>query len=256
VKIISIINLKGGVAKTITAANMAHILAKYHEKKVLLFDNDKQGNVSKLFGVHNYDRASAADLLTDRRVDIHSVIRKTQYGLIDVLPANMSLLKANLETLLDTARPQQTRFRAALNGLDHEYSYCIFDNAPDINISTINALVTSDEVIIPITIDDFAFDGLAELKEQIDVTSAELNGGLRLLGCLITAFRHNEANIQGEEWLRARPEYPIFETKIRWSAKVTESTFARTPIADYSRGSAAAIDYVRFVAEYLKKTLV
>lgn len=174
-KTISIINLKGGVAKTLTAVNMAHILATVHNKRFLLVDNDKQGNTSKAFWVHSYDAKSLSDVMTARRIDIHEVIRKTRFENIDVLPANMTMIRANLEVMMDSTRPQQTRLRAALATVAGEYDYCIIDNAPDINISTINALVASDDVIIPIKIDKYAFDGLAELKEQIEDTRDDLN---------------------------------------------------------------------------------
>ena len=251
-KTISIINLKGGVAKTLTADNMAHVLAVFHNKRVLLVDNDKQGNTSKAFGVHSYDEKSLSDILTARRIDPHEVIKKTRFQNIDVLPANMTLIRANLEVMMDSTRPQQTRLRAALGAVTGEYDYCIIDNAPDINISTINALVASDDVIIPIKIDKYAFDGLAELKEQIEDTRDDLNPRLRL-GCLITCFQRTDADRQGEEWLKAQPEYPVFDTHIRYSEKVTESTFSESPIAEYSRRSGAAMDYIAFVREYLRR---
>ena len=252
-KTISIINLKGGVAKTLTADNMAHVLAVFHNKRVLLVDNDKQGNTSKAFGVHSYDEKSLSDILTARRIDPHEVIKKTRFQNIDVLPANMTLIRANLEVMMDSTRPQQTRLRAALGAVTGEYDYCIIDNAPDINISTINALVASDDVIIPIKIDKYAFDGLAELKEQIEDTRADWNPRLRLAGCLITCFQRTDADRQGEEWLKAQPEYPVFDTHIRYSEKVTESTFSESPIAEYSRRSGAAMDYIAFVREYLNR---
>lgn len=252
-KTISIINLKGGVAKTITAGSMAHILATYHEKKVLLVDNDKQGNTSKAFGVHSYEETSISEVMTDRRTDIHGAIKKTRFDGIDVLPANMTLIRANMEVMMDSTRPQQTRLRAALSAVSGEYDYCIIDNAPDINISTINALVASDDVIIPIKIDEYAFDGLAELKEQIENTRDELNPRLRLAGCLITCFQRTEADRQGEAWLKEKPEYPVFDTHIRYSEKVTESTFDKKPIVEYSRRCGAAMDYIAFVREYLER---
>ncbi|MEA5057757.1 MAG: AAA family ATPase [Anaerotignum propionicum] len=252
-KTISIINLKGGVAKTLTAVSMAHILAVFHNKHVLIVDNDKQGNTSKAFRVHSYDTKTIADVLTARRIDPHEAILHTGYEKIDVMPANMNLIRANLEVMMDSTRPQQTRLRAALDAVAGEYDFCIIDNAPDINISTINALVASDDVIIPIKIDEYAFDGLAELKEQIENTRDDLNPRLRLAGCLITCFQRTEADKQGEEWLKAKPEYPVFDTHIRYSEKVTESTFAKIPIVEYSRRSGAAIDYVAFVHEYLER---
>ena len=83
-KTISIINLKGGVAKTLTADSMAHVLATLHNKRVLLVDNDKQGNTSKAFGVHSYDDKSISDVLTARRLDPREVIKKTRFQNIDV----------------------------------------------------------------------------------------------------------------------------------------------------------------------------
>ncbi len=247
---ISIINLKGGVAKTISAVNIAHILATVYKKRVLLVDNDKQGNVSKMFGVHNYDAPSVADILTQRTTALDVIVNSAYEGL-SIIPANMNLLKANLEVLLDSTRPQQTRFRAALKRLDSICDYCIIDCAPDINISTINALVASDKVLIPIKIDNFAFDGLSELKEQIENVREDFNPNIAFR-CFITCYQNNEVNRQGEEWLRERrSEYPLFDTHIRRTAKIDESTFASKPILDYSKRCGAAKDYLALVEEFL-----
>lgn len=253
-KTISIINLKGGVAKTISAVNIAHILATKHDKRVLLVDNDKQGNVSKMFGVHDYDAPSIADVLTNRATIFET--RITSRKRINIIPANMNLLKANLEVMLDTTRPQQTRLRAALrsvssNSVSGDYDYCIIDCAPDINISTINALVASNEVFIPIKIDNFAFDGLAELKDQIENVRADFNPDLKYR-CFVTCYQNNEVNRQGEEWLRERQsEYPLFSTHIRRTVKIDESTFANAPILEYSPRCGAAKDYMELVNEIL-----
>ncbi|GIP17789.1 chromosome partitioning protein ParA [Paenibacillus montaniterrae] len=251
-KTISVINLKGGVAKTISAVNIAHILATVHNKRVLLIDNDKQGNASKMFDAHNYDALSIADVMTERNPDVSQIITQTGYDNLHVIPANMNLLRANLKVLLDSTRPQQTRIRSALKTVADKYDYCIIDNAPDINISVINALVASDDVLIPIKIDKFAFDGLAELKEQIENTQEELNPDLQLRGCFVTSYQRNEVNKQGEEWLHGQKEYPLFRTHIRKTEKVDESTFAAKPILEYSRRCGAAYDYLALVAEYLR----
>ncbi|MEZ3437591.1 MAG: ParA family protein [Oscillospiraceae bacterium] len=262
-KTISIINLKGGVAKTISAANIAHILATKHDKRVLLVDNDKQGNVSKMFGVHDYDAPSIADILTQRKAAFDVIINTipilprvdsgkiTEYRNLSIIPANMNLLKANLEVMLDSTRPQQTRLRAAFKRVSGNYDYCIIDCAPDINISTINALVASDEVFVPIKIDNFAFDGLAELKEQVENVREDFNPDIKCR-CFVTCYQNNEVNRQGEEWLREqRSEYPLFNTHIRRTVKIDESTFANAPILEYSPRCGAAKDYMELVAEYL-----
>ena len=108
-RVLAIINLKGGVAKTISSINMGHILATEYHKRVLLVDNDKQGNLSKIYNRHGYEHAGTAEIMTQRRL-AHEVIQNTNYDNLDIITANMSLLKANLEVLLDTSRPQQTRF--------------------------------------------------------------------------------------------------------------------------------------------------
>lgn len=186
-KTISVINLKGGVAKTISSVNIAHIMTAVHGYKVLLIDNDKQGNASKIMNRHGCEAAGVAEVMTDRNIDTAAVIQHTDYEGLDIITANMNLLTANLTVMLDQSRPQQTRFRKALQQVAGQYDYCIIDNAPDINISTINALVASDDVLVPITIDDFSLDGLAELKEQIDNTREDLNTGLCFRGCFIVA---------------------------------------------------------------------
>ena len=90
-KTVSIINLKGGVAKTLTTVSMAYALSQQYNARVLVVDNDKQGNCSKTFGVHSYDRMSIADLMLDRDADLGEVIQHTKYDRIDVIPANMTL---------------------------------------------------------------------------------------------------------------------------------------------------------------------
>lgn len=250
---VSIINLKGGVAKTISSVNMAYILAAVHKYKVLLVDNDKQGNTSKILNRHDYKKPGVAEIMTDRNIDMAAVIQHTEYDRLDIVTANMNLLTANLTVMLDQQRPQQIRFKKALEQVKDNYDFCMIDNAPDINISTINALVASDDVLVPITIDDFALDGLAELKEQIDHTREDLNPALRFCGCFVTQYdRENEADQQGEELLRTLNDYPVFQTHIRRTAKMKPSTFAREPILLYSSRCGAAKDYKRLVEEYLK----
>ena len=165
-RIAAIINLKGGVGKTITSINTAYVLSEIG-KKVLVVDNDKQGNTSKFFGVHSYERASLADIMA-KGASAADVIRKTEFKNIDVIPANMELLTANKAVLLDTTKPQQVRIKAALEAVQGDYDFCIIDCAPDINMSVINALTAADEFIIPIKIDNFTLDGVKEIMSQAE----------------------------------------------------------------------------------------
>jgi chromosome partitioning protein len=154
-QVISIISLKGGVAKTTTTVNMAYALAAVHGKRVLVIDNDKQGNTSKAFDRYDTeDKDTIARVMLERNVEVSEIIKSTDYKNIDIITANMDLLEANLRTIVDTGRQQQTRFKKALSAAG-EYDYCIIDNAPDINMSIINALVMSNDVIVPVLIWSF-----------------------------------------------------------------------------------------------------
>jgi chromosome partitioning protein len=250
-KIISIINLKGGVAKTVSAINIAHVLAMVHGYRVLLVDNDKQGNTSKFFGTHSYDAPSIADVLTTKEFPLLEAIRETAYDRMHILPANMKLLRANKEMLLDCSRPQQTRLKKALLKVSGEYDYTIIDNAPDINMSVINALVACNDVLIPIKVDNFAFDGVAQILEQVEEVR-EFNEGIRVAGGFVTMWQRNNVNTLGETYLREREGLPMFKAVIRKTVAVDETTFAGVPLLAYAKNSTAARDYVALVAEYLK----
>ncbi|MDD3429330.1 MAG: AAA family ATPase [Oscillospiraceae bacterium] len=133
-RIISFINLKGGVAKTVSAINFAYILSQ-KGYRVLLIDADKQGNTTKFFNLLDYDAPSMSDILTKRGIAIADVAQPTSYENLHVVPANMSLLTANRTVLLDTARAQQTRLKKALQPQWDDYDFCIIDHAPDIGYS-------------------------------------------------------------------------------------------------------------------------
>ena len=249
-RVLNICNLKGGVGKTITSVNLAYAIAVIHKRNVLIIDNDKQGNTSKFFGVHSYDRPSIADIMTGTRT-ADEVICETRYGWIDCIPANMTLLSANKAVLMDTMRPQQTRFKNAITPIAREYDYCIIDNAPDENMSVINALAAGDDVIIPVKVDKFTFDGVDEMIRCIRQVRENFNERLTFRGCVITSYRRNDVNTQGAAYLKQMEKYQLMQTHISWTAKVDESTFAALPIMEHSPRCWAARDYKRLANEYL-----
>ena len=250
-RVLNICNLKGGVGKTITATNLAYVLSAVQGKKVLLVDNDKQGNSSKFFGVHSYDHPSIADIMTGAK-GAEEVIRHTAYEGLDIIPANMTLLAANKAVLLDTMTAQQTRIKHGLAPVADRYDFAIIDNAPDENMSVINALTAGDDVIIPVKVDKFTFDGVDEMLQCIRQVQENFNPRLTFCGCVITSFRRNEVNRQGAVYLfDLREKYRLMTTRIHWSAKVDESTFASLPIMKHSPRSKPARDYKWLAIEYL-----
>ena len=249
-RILNVCNLKGGVGKTITAVNLAYVFAYVHGLRVLVVDNDKQGNASRFFGVFGYERRCVGDLLTGAAA-ADEVVQATRYDRIDCVPANMTLLEANKAVLMDPLRPQQWRLKEALKPLQGRYDFCVIDNAPNEDMSVINALVAGDDVLVPVKVDRFTFDGVDELLRCIDVVRRNFNPLLRFCGCVITSFRRNEVNAQGAAFLAGAAGYRLLQTRIRWTDKVDESTFGALPVMVHSPRCGAARDYVALAREYL-----
>lgn len=250
-KTISIINLKGGVGKTTTAVNLAYALGEEMGYSILLIDNDKQGNASQHYGVHSYDTNSIADIFDGRVTYPNDVVTHTGYDNIDMIPANMDLLEANLHLIYDET-PQHFILRDALMSVSRDYDFCIIDNAPDINMTTINALAASDFVVVPVNSDAYATDGIDRMMDIIG-DARKFNSNIVFAGCLLCKFQNNPVNQQMLHFLKTYPQYRPFETHIRLTPKVDESTFYRAPVFDYSPRSAASADYREFAAELLTR---
>lgn len=251
-RVISLINLKGGVYKTTTALSLAHILAAKYNKRVLMIDNDKQGNLSKTLQVYDPDDEYTMAEIMDMRYSGALVHQTFEKG-ISVIPANMNLLTANTRAVLDYSRKQQDRLQKALEFLQvgRVFDYVVIDNAPDINISIINALAVSDDVVIPMHMDEYSLDGMEILMDQIKTIRDNFNDHMGLVKCLVTDYSNDEVNRQAMELVQDAG-YEMFRQTIRHTArKPMESVWARMPLVAYSPRCGASVDYRRWVEEYL-----
>ena len=257
-RVISIINLKGGVGKTFTAANMAHILNK-QGKNVLLVDNDKQGNLSKLFGVYqDTTECEASKLLRGSYHNVNSLWRQVvplqlpDGAYLDIIPANMSLLQTTNDLTAAADADQVERFKPLLQAYPLEqaepYDYIIIDNPPDLGLNVINALAISDDVIVPTKVDAWALEGLDTVITTVGEIQ-QLNSKLQFMGALVTMWQNDDANRAGLEWLQEKG-YKMFNTRIWYGKAAAESTFFNQVITEYKPRSWTARDYKKFVAEY------
>ena len=248
----AIVNRKGGVGKTTTAVELAFILATSCKQRVLFIDADSQGNATSMMLAsgqypHGAGLAAALEYHLEHYPDI---IWRTDYEGLDIITANLGLLTANMEVTMDRVRPQQNRLKKALQQVADQYDFCVVDNAPDINISVINALTAANDVLIPVEVDDNTLEGMNELLDQIQEVKEELNPDLQNVRCFVSKYQKgNQAHIQGAEIIRE--QYPAMDTTIRFSGVVARSTFMRMPVALHSSRSAAAEDYEALVTEYL-----
>ena len=261
-KTISILNLKGGVAKTFTAANMAYELYR-RGYKVLLIDNDKQGNLSKAYSRYDAENvAPVTRLLAGDWKSTDELIQHTEYEGIDIITANMSLFGATWNLTKEENENQTERYKRLIKelvveykegftGIEWAYDYVLIDNPPDIGLNVINALAITNEVIVPVKVDEDALEGLDIVTEQIEDAKA-LNPVLKLAGVLITAYQNTDGEAAGVEWLEQKTDFNILGI-IRYSKKVAENTFMRKPIYEYSPCCGAAQGYKKFVTAYTGK---
>lgn len=249
----AILNLKGGVAKTTTAVNMAAILARDYNSRVLLIDADSQCNTTEFFGADPTD-GNLAGLLrhakgnTDPVILAADCIQHTRFPNVDILPGDESLMDMDLSQVkLGTANANILRALAeVVAGL---YDYILIDCPPAFNAASAAALIAADDVIIPIKLDAFSLRGMGNLMRQIK-NMRQINPKLRLAGCLPTMWYRNPQITDAEAKLR-QAGLPVFH-HIRRSDKVDDMTFRQDPLLVTSPNSGAGVDYRRFVTEYVK----
>lgn len=250
-KTICIMNLKGGVGKTVTAGNFADVLVADHGKQVLLIDADHQGNTSRFFRA-DQEAATLRDVLAgDSEPYWPESVQRTGYEGLDIIPADMSL--AELDAAPERTPGAVWRLRSFLEAVaeDDAYDYVIIDMPPAFSLAARAALAAADEVIVPIKLDAFSVDGMAELLRQINAMR-KVNDRLTLAGVLVTMWRNIDVVNQAEKVLRSG-SFPVFRTVIRQTDRVDESTFQRQPLRVYSPRSAACVDYRALVQEYLER---
>lgn len=247
---IAVINLKGGVGKSVTTCNLAAQLAA-EQYSVLVVDVDKQGNTSKFFKRCDYEQPSLAEVLLGSAWASDAII-DTSLPCVDLLPADMRMLKANRNILMDVTEPQQYRLRDALRKVAANYCYCLMDCPPDLDMGSINALCAADWVIIPVDCDEWACDGMAEILDQIARVQMYYNPHLKILGVLLTKYR-NTKYADGVITHLAQMGVPLLHTAIRYTVRVSEAKSAHLPLRAYKQNCTAALDYADLAREIIEK---
>lgn len=247
----AIVNLKGGVAKTTTAINMAAILAKEHKKKVLLIDADSQCNTTEFFG--GQPGPSMATILREApfydspEVTAALAIQKTSFEGLDLIPGDESLMDMDLSAA-SQGTVDTNVLRSLVETLNGKYDYVLIDCPPAFNAASAAALVAADDVIIPVKLDAFSLMGMGNLMRQIR-NMRKINPRLKLAGCLPTMWYKDPQIREAENQLKAAG-LAVFP-HIRRSDKVDKMTFQQNPLLISSPNSAAGVDYRRFVKAYI-----
>ena len=249
-KIICIANQKGGVGKTTTAINLSASLAAA-EKKTLLIDCDPQGNASSGVGINRSDinEKNLYHALIGQ-IPLEDAIFHTSIPTLDIVPSNQDLIGVEVEFV--SLPDREKKLRAILKSLHSSYEYLIIDCPPSLGFLTVNSLVASDFLIIPLQCEYFAMEGLGQLLHTFKLTQARLNPSLTLGGILLTMFdTRNRLSHSVVKEVKKFLGSRVFKTVIPRNVRLSESPSHGLPVILYDIKCRGAIAYMEFAEEIL-----
>ncbi len=249
--IVAIANQKGGVGKTTTAINLAAALAE-RKKRTLLIDLDPQANSTLTFFSADEVQATMHDVLGDTRASMASVIRPTRDKYLHVAPAKLSL--ARLEVQLAGQFDAPFKLKDALTPVLKDFDYMVMDTPPALGILTVNSMVASTHLLVPIQAAYFAIEGTDDLLETYSRIRSRPNPDLKMLGVLITLYdKRTNISRDTHEQIRAVFGPTLFRTRISKNVRLEESPAYKETIFSFAPKSSGATEYRKLALEVIHR---
>lgn len=250
-KIISIANQKGGVGKTTTAVNLAHSLSVL-EFKTLLVDADPQANSTSHLGIDPKNVRLGLYELLIQNLDPEDAILNTQYPNLDILPANIDLVGAEIE-MIDLPNREKIMSQI-LNQIKLKYDFILIDCSPSLGIITTNALAATDSVIIPIQCEYFALEGLGKLLNTIKIVQKSINPKLEIEGLLLTMYDSRlRLSNQVVEEVKLHFQQLVFDTIIQRNTTLSEAPSYGVPVLEHDAHAKGSVNYLNLAREIIQK---
>lgn len=252
-KVISIVNQKGGVGKTTTALNLSSWLSLYGKRKILIIDIDGQSNLTACINVDMTKiKYTIFDVLTNDKLNIEDTIYKDNKLLFDVIVADDKL--NNIDLYLNSTFERERQLFYKIESIKKDYDFIIIDCSPSLNLATINSLVSSDYILIPVQSDYLSIRGTAKLMESINKIKERMNPKLELLGVFVTMFDNRKINDKNiYEVIHNQFKEKAFNTFIRENVRIKESPMAKQSIFEYDKNCNGYLDYYNLCIEIWKR---